>query len=258
MRELRVDPSVAEAAGSVTLVREGRVAVLTMVSPRVLNALTPEMGRHLTALCDEIDADANLGAAVLRGAEGTFCSGADRRAWSPGVDQSRDATYKDNGAIYASFVRFGALTVPTIAAVRGVAVGAGVNMMLAADLRIVSLTARIVAGFLPIGLHPGGGYFTLSGRTAGREATAAMGLFGEEIDGSRAAALGMAWEACPDDVVEARALELATRAAADPDLARVTVGSFRGELGPPEVPWPIAVEFERGSQMWSQRRRTEA
>jgi enoyl-CoA hydratase len=142
-----------------------------------------------------------------------------------------------------------------VAAVRGAAVGAGINLMLAADLRVVATDARILAGFLRIGLHPGGGFFTIAGRTAGREATAALGLFSEEIDGTRAAEIGLAWRAVDDEQVEQVAHDLAAAPAKDPLLAREAVRSFRTELGPPAIGWEAAVEFERATQMWSQRRR---
>jgi len=82
-----------------------------------------------------------------------------------------------------------------------------------------------------------------------------MGLFGEEVDGERAVALGLAWAAYDDAEVEERALALATRVAADPDLARRTVASFRRETVPGGVSWDVAVEIERAPQMWSLRRR---
>lgn len=244
--------------GDIHLDREAGVALITVDSPEVRNALTPAMGKALAAACDEINADAEIGAAVIRGAEGTFCSGADRRAWNPQSDQSEDATYRERGAVYSAFVRVGQLQVPTVAAVRGAVVGAGLNLMMATDLRVVADDTRILAGFLRIGLHPGGGFFTLAGRLAGREATAALGLFSEEVDGRRAAEIGLAWQAVPDAEVEPRALELARVAAKDPDLARNAVRSFREELGPPPVPWPVALEYERATQMWSQRRRSKA
>jgi enoyl-CoA hydratase len=134
-------------------------------------------------------------------------------------------------------------------------VGAGINLAFATDLRVVAEDARLMAGFLRIGLHPGGGFFVLSGRTAGRETTAALGLFGDEISGRRAADLGIAWETLPDGEVEARARELAARAGADPDLARRAARSFRSELGPPAAPWGLALDAERAAQMWSLRRR---
>ena len=244
--------------GQVLLEKQGGVAVLTVDSPEVKNGLTPEMGLQLASLCEEIDADPGVGAAVVMGSGGTFCSGADRRRWDPDADQADDATFKENGAVYNAFKRVGSLTVPTIAAVRGAAVGAGINLMLSTDLRVVADNARILAGFLRIGLHPGGGYFTISGRTAGREATAAMGLFGAEIDGTRAKEIGLAWECVADDEVEKRALELAGNAARDPELAREALRSFRTELGPPAIGWDAALHFERATQMWSQRRRGES
>jgi enoyl-CoA hydratase len=225
--------------GQIQLERHGGVAVFTVDSPEVRNGLTPEMGLQLSELCDEVDADPAIGAAVVRGAGGTFCSGADRRRWTPGSDQAEDKTYKE-------------------LAVRGSAVGAGINLALSTDLRIVGENARLLAGFLRIGLHPGGGYFTISSRTAGREATAAMGLFSEEIDGVRAAQIGLAWRAVPDDQVEDLALELAGRAAKDPELAREAARSFRTESGPPGIGWEAALHFERATQMWSQRRRETA
>lgn len=241
--------------GQVTLERRDGIAVLTVDSVEVKNGLTPEMGHQLSGHCDEIDADPSIGAAVIRGAGGTFCSGADRRRWQPGSDQAEDATYKESGAVYSAFMRVGSLQVPTIAAVRGAAVGAGINLMLATDLRIVASDARILAGFLRIGLHPGGGFFTIAGRAAGREATAAMGLFSEEIDGTRAEAIGLAWRAVDDEQVEDLAFSLAARPGKDPELSRAAVRSFRTELGPPAMGWETALHFERATQMWSQRRR---
>lgn len=244
--------------GEVHLEKRDGVALLTIDNTEVRNGLTPEMGRQLAALCDAVDDDPAIGAAVVRGAGGTFCSGADRRRWVPGSDQAEDRTYKELGAVYGAFMRVGALSVPTVAAVRGAAVGAGMNLMLATDLRVVATSARLLAGFLRIGLHPGGGFFTIASRTAGREATSAMGLFSEEIDGVRAVEVGMAWRAVPDEEVEPLALELARRPARDPELAREAVRSFRTEAGPPGIGWEAALHFERATQMWSQRRRETA
>jgi len=242
--------------GSIHLEKSGGVAVLTVDSPEVKNALTPEMGEELVAACDDIDADPAIGAAVVTGAGGTFCSGADRRRWDPTADQTDDRRYKEAGKVYQAFFRVGHLQVPTVAAVRGAAVGAGLNLALATDLRVVADDVRLLAGFLRIGLHPGGGFFTIAHRAAGREATAAMGMFGEQIDGKRAVEIGMAWESLPDDQVEARARELAERASADPELSREAVRSMRTEVGPPGIGWEAALHFERATQMWSQRRRS--
>ena len=141
-----------------------------------------------------------------------------------------------------------------MAAVRGSAVGAGMNMLLAADLRIVAKDARLLAGFLKRGLHPGGGHFVILSRLIGREAAAAMALFGEEINGDKAVELGLAWESLDDAAVEDRAIELAQRVAADPELARVAVGNFRKQVVNGAIPWDVAMQSERPAQMWSMRR----
>ena len=240
----------------VRLERSSGVAVLTLAAPARRNAFTPDMVRELLAACDEIEGDRSLGAAVVRGEGESFCSGAHRAVLAEaGKDPAEAANYEALGLTYRAFVRVGELPVPTVAAVRGHAVGAGVNLMLATDLRIVAEDTRIITGFSRIGLHPGGGHFALMGRSGSREAAAALSLFGVEIDGRRAAEIGLAWEAVPAAEVEARALELATAVASDPELARAAVRSFRLELGPPAVPWAVALEAEKAPQMWSLRRR---
>jgi enoyl-CoA hydratase len=232
------------------------IATITIDSPRTRNALNPASSRQLVEVCDQVAADRAVGAVIVRGGGGTFCSGAEREVLArAGEDPADPERFTELGAVYDAFVRVGSLPVPTIAAVRGAAVGAGVNLLLATDLRIVATDARIIAGFTRIGIHPGGGHFTLLGRLVGREAAAAIGLFGAEVSGTRAAALGLAWEAVEDDEVDTRARELAASAARDPELSRRVLGSMRAELDPPGVSWPAALELERGSQMWSLRRR---
>jgi enoyl-CoA hydratase len=240
--------------GEIRLEHDEHVRVITLDAPRRRNALNAGMVAELLAACDEIDADQDAGAVVVRGNGPSFCAGADRAVLAAAA---ADPTDPDNYAmldtVYRAFTRVGALAVPVVAAVTGDTVGAGVNLLLAADLRIIAEHARIMTGFLGLGLHPGGGHFTLMGRAAGRSATAALSLFGEPIDGRRAAALGIAWEALPAADVLERSLELARRVGGQPQLARAMVKSFRDELGPPGIPWPTALEVERGVQLWSLR-----
>ncbi|MBA3525150.1 MAG: enoyl-CoA hydratase/isomerase family protein [Geodermatophilaceae bacterium] len=234
---------------------DGAVAVVTLDAPERRNALTPAMARELIAVFDDVDARPHAGALVIRATGKSFCAGGDvRTLLEAGRDPAAPTAYDGMGAIYDSFYRLGRMRVPTIAAVRGSAVGAGMNMLLAADLRILAHDARLLCGFLKRGIHPGGGHFVLLSRLVGREAAAAMALFGEEIDGRRAVELGLAWESRDADAVEARALELAARVAADPDLARIAIANFRLETGPPQLSWEAAGQFERPSQMWSMRR----
>src|SRR5215212_4156350 len=163
---------------------------------------------------------------VIRAVGRSFCAGGDiATLTSAGKDPAAPEAYEGMGKIYDSFYRLGQVNVPTIAAVRGSAVGAGMNMLLAADLRVIARDARLICGFLKRGLHPGGGHFVILSRLIGREAAAAMAIFGEEINGDRARELGLAWESLNDEAVEGRALELAARVAADPALARVAAST---------------------------------
>lgn len=245
-------------SGEVLLDVAAGVATITLNAPERRNAFVPGMVRELLAICDQVDADPAVGAVVVQAVGQSFCSGAHRAVLAEaGRDPMAGKSYRELGLTYQGFVRVGELQAPTIAAVRGHAVGAGVNLMLATDLRLVAESARIMTGFARIGIHPGGGHFALLARLAGREAAAALSVFGEEIDGRRAAELGLAWRALPEAEVEPAARELAERVAGDPELARASVRSLRLELGPPALPWPAALEVERAVQMWSLRRRAD-
>src|ERR1700687_4350619 len=211
------------------------VALITLNAPDRRNAFVPEMVAELLEVCDRVDDDQAVGAVVICGNGPSFCSGAHRNVLSEaGRDPARSDNFARLGETYQAFVRVGELKAPTIAAVRGHAVGAGVNLMLASDLRIVSESRRIMTGFMRIGLHASGGHFSLLGRLARR---------------------GRAWVAFPEAEAEPREIDMAKKAAADPELARAAVRSMRIELGPPGIPWPAALEVEKAVQMWSLRRR---
>lgn len=242
-------------SAEVLVERHGGVAVLRLAAEARRNALTPEMAQAMIDACDGLDADASVGAVVVTGGA-FFCAGGARDTLArAGEDPAEQERWDALGLVYRSFRRIGELHAPTIAAVRGGAVGAGLNLALATDLRVVGAGARLLSGFLPIGLHPGGGHGALLARTGAREAASALALFGEAITGEQAVALGLAWAAVPDEEVEPRALELAAVPAADPDLARRTARILRLEAGPPGLSWDAALELERASQMWTLRRR---
>ncbi|MEO7131318.1 MAG: enoyl-CoA hydratase-related protein [Dermatophilaceae bacterium] len=237
---------------------QDRVAVITLSAPERRNAISVEMAAGLVEAADRVESDRQVGAVVVTGGA-HFCAGAVRSVLADtGADPVEDTNYRNLGAVYEAFTRIGSIGLPTVAAVRGAAVGAGLNLALATDVRIVSRTARLLPGFSQIGIHPGGGHFTLLGRAGGREAAAAMGLFGEEVNGDRAVSLGIAWAAYHDEEVEPRAIEMAARVAKDPELARRVVASFRRETVPGGIPWDVAVELERSPQMWSLRRKHDS
>jgi enoyl-CoA hydratase len=230
--------------------RQGRVAILTLDEPERRNALTASLVADIVAAMDELDGDDAVGAVVVTGAPPAFCSGADvaaLAAMAAGTEEPADV-----GDIYAGFLRVLDSPIPTVAAVNGPAVGAGCNLALACDVRVAGTSAVFDARFLRIGIHPGGGHTWLLDRAAGPQTTAAMDLFGERIDGARAAAIGLAWECVADDALLDRTVELATRAAEVPrELSIRTKATIRHT--PTLVAHDAAMRFELEHQVWSLR-----
>jgi enoyl-CoA hydratase len=238
----------------VRLDRDGNVRWLTLDAPHRRNALTLGMVDEIVDACQEIDDDPEAGAVVLRATGPVFCAGADlsvlRRV---AEDPTEEEAAEGLSAVYSAFVRVGELKPPVVAVLAGDAVGAGVNLALAADLRVVTPESRLITGFLDLGVHPGGGHFTLMARAGGRFAATALSLFGEVVDGARAVELGLAWCTAPAEEVEQVAGAMAHRVARRPRLARAMTSSLREQLGPPGVPWTVALEAERARQMVSLR-----
>jgi len=227
------------------------IATIELTNPDKRNAMDVEMAAQFVEVCDAIDADSSVGGALLHGGR-SFCSGGDRADLDAATKAPLDdANFDRISAIYNAFVRFGHLQVPTVAAIRGAAVGAGLNLALAADVRVVAADAKLVPGFLRIGFHPGGGHIHLLHRAAGPDAAAAMGMLGVAITGVDAHRIGMAWAVDDDAEVEARARELLTPAAADPALARFIKKSYLAETRSAAMDWPTALNVERVPQLWS-------
>lgn len=239
---------------SVSLTIDGTVAIITLDDAGTRNALTGETGAEFLEAVASVQANLDVAALVLRGANGAFCSGAARPLLAAARENPTDpAVMAALGKVYQCFVAAGTVDVPVIACMRGAAVGAGVNLALAADVRIVSRETKLLSGFLKIGLHPGGGHFMLLDKIAGPQTSVAMTLLGEEVVGQKLVDLGLAWEALPDDEVDARGLELAKRCT-DPELVRAATQTFRAQNSSRQLPWQSALRAEQAVQMWSMGR----
>jgi enoyl-CoA hydratase len=153
-------------------------------------------------------------------------------------------------SIYEGFLRLHRCTLPTVAAVNGPAVGAGLNLALVCDVRVASPAARFDCRFARIGLHPGGGHTRLLTEAVGPQAAAAMVLAGESPDGERAAAIGLAWTCVDAADLLAEAIRIAGRAADLPrELARRVKASLRETPRQASLDDAVALELER--QRWS-------
>lgn len=234
------------------------VAVLALEAPDRRNALTRAMAIELVEACDRIDADAAVGAVVVTGAGGYFCAGGDLQTLAAaGRDPADPEMFDSMGDIYRSFKRVGELKPPTIAAIEGGAVGAGTNLALATDLRIVATDAKLVSGFLAINLHQGGGHGTLVARAGSRETANALSLFGVPLKGQEIVDRGLAWEAVPPGETLTRAIELARLPGSDPDLSRRVAAANRMQAPVDDTDWARGLELERPAQMWSMRRKNQ-
>lgn len=242
-------------SGEIQLEVSGQLAVIRLDAPERRNAITPSMARSMLEAIESVSMDPSVAALVIAGVGEAFCAGADLATLSSaGADPASNGTYEDIGVIYQAFIALTDVPIPVIAAVHGPAIGAGLNLALSADLRIVAHDARLASAFVGLGVHPGGAHFSLLTRLVGREAAMAIGLFGVEIEGRRAVEMGLAWESVEASQVEGRALEMAQKLSSDPLLSRELTATFRGETAT-AIPLRLAVQAERASQMWSFRRK---
>jgi enoyl-CoA hydratase len=190
----------------IVLEKSDRVAVITVVDPERRNALTLELSDQLKAAVEACEQDSGVNAVIVTGAPPAFCAGADLTA----LGEAREEGLKK---IYAGFLAVANCALPTIAAVNGAAVGAGLNLALACDVRLAGPKAKFDARFLQLGIHPGGGMTWMLQRLVGPQTATAMTLFGQTLNADDAVRTGLAYVRTEDDVVTA-AKELA-KAAAD-------------------------------------------
>ncbi|CAM8623998.1 CaiD Enoyl-CoA hydratase/carnithine racemase [Acidimicrobiia bacterium] len=231
-------------ADMITLEVADRVAVVTLNDPDRRNVVSNALNEAVLAAMDELEARSDVGALIVTGAGSAFCAGADLE------DLANCDSEEKLRTIYSGFLRLAGSSLPTVAAVNGPAVGAGLNLALACDVILAGASARFDTRFLQIGLHPGGGNTWRLRRITDLQSTMAMVLFGEVIDGPRAAEIGLAWRCVPDAELLAEAQTLAARAAAGPpELVRRMKATILGMDAITNS--DDAVSAEIGPQLWS-------
>lgn len=204
----------------------GSVALVTLNRPQALNSFTRAMHRDLWAVLDRVNADKAIRALVLTGGGRGFCAGADLAEFDfePGPDlvERADPGPVIDQAFNPSIRKLMDVRVPTIAAVNGVAAGAGVSFAMACDLAIAAPGASFIQAFSRIGLIPdaGGSWFLV--KKLGLARAMGCALLGDKLSAQDAKEWGMIWDVAPEgeDVVAA-ALKLAGRLATLPTTALV-------------------------------------
>ena len=198
----------------------GGVRLWELNDPERRNAMGPEMAAEMIAATAALSEDAGARVLVITGRGKGFCAGADLPAlFGSAADRPISELHAGLQGYYRAFLSVRELPIPTIAAINGAAVGAGLNLAMACDVRLAGPHATLGATFSRIGLHPGGGCTWFLVRALGASKALSTLLLGETLDAAEAVRLGLA-EGPESDVVSA-ALELAARyAEVDPALAR--------------------------------------
>ncbi|MCE9672562.1 enoyl-CoA hydratase/isomerase family protein [Myxococcus stipitatus] len=206
-------------APGVLLEVEAHVATLTLDDAPRRNAMTPELGIALRARVEELRARDDVRAVVLTGAGGAFTAGGDLQM----LERLRQSSFEDARVFmlefYSRYLSVLDLPFPTVAAVEGAAIGAGLCVALACDVCIVAEDAKLALNFVQLGLHPGMGATWLVPWRTGAQRAAELLLTGRRFDGREAVRLGLALEATPASEVQSRARALATTMAANAPLA---------------------------------------
>lgn len=201
-----------------------RVALITVNDPARRNAVTDTMSGQLHDAISRAESDTGVHAVVVTGAGKAFCAGADLSALGAAAREGLER-------LYAGFMAVGRCSLPTIAAVNGAAVGAGLNLALAADIRIAGPGAMFDPRFQQLGIHPGGGATWMLQRAVGPQVARAALLFGMKFDAESAVRHGLALSVAEDPVAAALALA-ASPAAAPRDVVLATKSSMRATAIP--------------------------
>jgi enoyl-CoA hydratase/carnithine racemase len=189
--------------------RDGALAVLTFEDPERLNAMTEAMGHALRAAVDQLGGDPGVRAAVLTGAGRAFSAGGDldliESMAKAGAASPGGAVREHNRAFMERFYRLylsvRELPFPTLAAIHGPAIGAGLCVALGCDLRVAARDAKLGLNFVRLGIHPGMGATWTLPRLVGPARAAELLFTGRIVDGAEAERIGLVNRAVARDEV---------------------------------------------------------
>lgn len=242
----------APAAGGTVLYEErGAVALITLNRPDALNSFTRQMHHDLWAALDRAEANPRVRALVLAGAGRGFCAGADLAEFDfePGPDLVKRA---DPGpvidqAFNPTARRIQSLRMPVIAAVNGVAAGAGASLAMTCDIAIAAPGASFIQAFSKIGLIPdaGGSWFLVE--RLGLARAMALAMTGDKLPAAQAKEWGMIWDV--QDNPLAAALAMADKLAAMPTKALVATRALLRDAGTRTLNQQLDVERDTQSAL---------
>jgi 2-(1,2-epoxy-1,2-dihydrophenyl)acetyl-CoA isomerase len=195
------------------------VATITLNRPDAMNSLTTQMRVELLAAVERAADDASARAVILTGAGKAFCVGQDLREHADTLERGlglADTVRMHYNPIVWKITSMGK---PVVAAVNGVAAGAGASLAFACDFRVAAASAKFVMAFTGIGLAPDSGASWTLQRLVGPARARELLLLGEVVDAARALELGLVMRTVPTAEVPSTARDLAVRLAQGPTLA---------------------------------------
>ena len=202
--------------------------LLTLANPAQRNAMSPPMTEAWESTIGELAADRDVRVVVVTGEGSAFCSGGDPR-WIAGEPDAPVHRLRDRMlGFYRSWLSVRRLEVPTIAAINGPAVGAGLCLALACDIRYASASARMSVPFVRLGMHAGmGASYTLP-NVVGEARARELLLTGRMVDAEEALRIGLVTSVTPDEQFLETVLETAAGIAATAPIAsRLTKVALR-------------------------------
>ena len=231
----------------ILLQRDGAIARITLNRPDRVNALTLRMLGELSAALTDVEHDDNIRAVIVTGMGRGFCAGQDLTDHEA-VDDTRTIRSVVERHYNPVIRQIRGLQQPVIAAVNGVAAGAGCSLALACDIAIAAASAKFINAFVNIGLIPDGGGSYFLPRLVGQARALGLSLLGEAIDARTAADWGLIWKAVPDAEFASAVDALAKRLAEMPTAAIGLIKHAINVSGHHSLEQQLAVEAELQAQ----------
>jgi 2-(1,2-epoxy-1,2-dihydrophenyl)acetyl-CoA isomerase len=224
VKERAVDQPKAEALVLVT--QQGAVRTLALNRPKALNSFTGPMHAQLAAALDAAAADVSVRCLVLTGSGRGFCAGQDLSDPAVAPDLSENGQMPDISVVLDTVYRpllrrLRRFPVPVIAAVNGVAAGAGASVALSCDLVVATRSASFIQAFSKIGLIPDAGGTWVLPRLVGRARALGLAMLGDKLSADEAERIGLIWQAVDDAAFTDAVQALGDRLAAMPAAALV-------------------------------------
>jgi 2-(1,2-epoxy-1,2-dihydrophenyl)acetyl-CoA isomerase len=236
---------------AVLYAEQGAVAIITLNRPQSLNSFTRQMHHDLWAALDQAHANAVVRALVITGAGRGFCAGADLTEFDFAAGSNLVGRADPGPLIEQAFnptvMRLQNLRLPTIAAVNGVAAGAGASLAMTCDIAIAAPTAIFIQAFSKIGLVPDAGGSWFLPQKVGLARATALAMTGDKLSATQAKEWGMIWDVADDCL--AAATMLAQRLASQPTQALVATRHLLRESAARTLHQQLDVERDTQSAM---------